>query len=58
MEVHDPGTLAVAAQVLDACAGHRDMARAVVAAVERNEAWRGRQCLNLLAPEAPTSPTA
>jgi len=57
LEVHDPGTLAVAAQVLDACASHRDMARAVVAAVERNEAWRGRQCLNLLAPEAPTSPT-
>ena len=33
------------------------MARAVVSAVKRNEAWRGEQCLNLLAPEAPTSPT-
>jgi glycine hydroxymethyltransferase len=26
-------------------------------AVARNAEWRGRQCLNLLAPEAPTSPT-
>jgi glycine hydroxymethyltransferase len=33
------------------------MQQAVLAAVARNEAWRGRRCLNLLAPEAPTSPT-
>jgi glycine hydroxymethyltransferase len=33
------------------------MAQEVVAAVARNAQWRGRQCLNLLAPEAPTSPT-
>jgi len=33
------------------------MGEAVLAAVARNETWRGRQCLNLLAPEAPTSPT-
>ncbi|MBX6321947.1 MAG: aminotransferase class I/II-fold pyridoxal phosphate-dependent enzyme [Rhodospirillaceae bacterium] len=32
------------------------MGRAVQAAVERNAAWRGRECINLLAPEAPTSP--
>jgi glycine hydroxymethyltransferase len=28
----------------------------VIAAVKRNEKWRGEQCINLLAPEAPTSP--
>src|SRR5260370_10723054 len=33
------------------------MQEAVLAAVARNEAWRGQQCINLLAPEAPTSPT-
>jgi glycine hydroxymethyltransferase len=32
------------------------MQDSVIAAVERNEKWRGEQCLNLLAPEAPTSP--
>jgi len=57
LEVHDPETLALAARVLDACRGPREMALEVVAAVDRNAQWRGRQCLNLLAPEAPTSPT-
>jgi glycine hydroxymethyltransferase len=33
------------------------MQEAVLSAVARNEAWRGQQCINLLAPEAPTSPT-
>ncbi len=56
-EVHDRETLRSARQVLEACRGAREMAQEVVAAVERNAAWRGRQCLNLLAPEAPTSPT-
>jgi len=56
-EVHDRETLRVAAQVLDACRGAREMAQEVVAAVRRNERWRGTECLNLLAPEAPTSPT-
>jgi glycine hydroxymethyltransferase len=32
------------------------MGEAVKAAVERNARWRGEQCINLLAPEAPTSP--
>ena len=32
------------------------MQDAVIAAVKRNEQWRGEQCINLLAPEAPTSP--
>jgi glycine hydroxymethyltransferase len=56
-EVHDPVALAHARQLLDACGSPAEMAQAVVAAVERNATWRGQQCLNLLAPEAPTSPT-
>ncbi len=32
------------------------MQETVLAAVSRNEEWRGRQCVNLLAPEAPTTP--
>src|SRR5579863_104465 len=56
-EVHDPDILAAARAVLDACRTPEDMQEAVLAAVLRNEAWRGRQCVNLLAPEAPTSPT-
>ncbi|MBL8058599.1 MAG: hypothetical protein JNK29_17985, partial [Anaerolineales bacterium] len=35
----------------------KDMQQAVLDAVQRNETWRGRHCINLLAPEAPTSPT-
>ena len=57
IEVHDPEILAQARTVLDACQSGREMQDAVVAAVKRNEEWRGRQCINLLAPEAPTSPT-
>src|SRR5215472_6154998 len=56
LEVHDPDILAHARAVLDACRSPQQMQEAVLAAVARNEAWRGRQCLNLLAPEAPTSP--
>ncbi len=55
-EVHDPAILAHARGILDNAGGHDGMAREVVAAVERNEAWRGKNCINLLAPEAPTSP--
>lgn len=57
IEGHDPVALAHARQVLDDCGSPAAMAEAVVAAVERNATWRGQQCLNLLAPEAPTSPT-
>src|SRR2546421_615847 len=57
LEVHDPAMLAQARVVLDACSSPREMQEAVLAAVARNEEWRGKQCLNLLAPEAPTSPT-
>lgn len=56
-EVHDPTILAQARDVLDACRSAAEMQQAVVKAVKRNESWRGQQCLNLLAPEAPTSPT-
>src|SRR5437660_8612638 len=55
-EVHDPGILAQAKAILDACSSPQEMQEAVLAAVTRNEEWRGKRCLNLLAPEAPTSP--
>jgi glycine hydroxymethyltransferase len=55
-EVHDPEILAQARTILNACRTAKEMQEAVVAAVRRNEEWRGRQCINLLAPEAPTSP--
>lgn len=56
-EVHDPAILANARAILDACKTGVEMQQAVIAAVKRNETWRGQQCINLLAPEAPTSPT-
>ncbi len=56
-EVHDPEILAQARAVLDACSTGKEMQDQVLAAVRRNEQWRGQQCINLLAPEAPTSPT-
>src|SRR2546421_1862701 len=55
-EVHDPAILAQAKAILDACSPPQEMQEAVLAAVTRNEEWRGKRCLNLLAPEAPTSP--
>jgi glycine hydroxymethyltransferase len=56
-DVHDVATLERARALLDACASPAEMQREVVAAVERNEQWRGRECINLLAPEALVSPT-
>ncbi len=56
-EVHDPEILAQARAVLAACSSGKEMQDQVLAAVRRNEQWRGEQCINLLAPEAPTSPT-
>jgi glycine hydroxymethyltransferase len=58
IEVHDPEILAQARTVLDACRSAEEMQQAVLDAVARNEEWRGQRCINLLAPEAPTSPTA
>src|SRR5579885_2531237 len=56
-EIHDPHILAQTRALLDACQSPREMQEAVLAAVARNAEWRGKRCLNLLAPEAPTSPT-
>ena len=56
-EVHDRAALTHARALLDACKNGVDMANEVIAAVRRNEEWRGKNCINLLAPEAPTSPT-
>src|SRR5512135_104171 len=55
-EVHDPAVLAHARAVMSASESPRQWAQAVIDAVKRNEAWRGERCINLLAPEAPTSP--
>jgi glycine hydroxymethyltransferase len=56
-EVHDRDILMRAQKILDQAETARDMADSVLQAVQRNEEWRGKRCLNLLAPEAPTSPT-
>ncbi|WP_290589209.1 serine hydroxymethyltransferase [Alicyclobacillus sp.] len=55
-EVHDPSILAWARSVIERSPSCQELQREVVRAVRRNERWRGRECLNLLAPEAPTSP--
>ena len=57
VEVHDPALLAHARAILDACHEPVEMQQAVLRAVAANATWRGAECLNLLAPEAPTSPT-
>ena len=56
-DIHDADTLAAARRLLDAAAGPRQMQQEVLAAVARNEQWRGHECINLLAPEALMSPT-
>src|SRR5678815_2596821 len=56
-DVHDVATLERASALLDTCASPAEMQREVLAAVERNADWRGRECINLLAPEALVSPT-
>src|SRR5438105_1192762 len=56
VEVHDRDALAAARAVLDACADAVEMGARVKEAVSRNADWRGESCINLLAPEAPTSP--
>ena len=55
-EVHDETVLQWASDLLDGAGGPHDMQQAVVDAVARNARWRGEECLNLLAPEAPMSP--
>ena len=55
-EIHDPDILSNARAILDAADSPYQMALEVVESVKRNEQWRGRECVNLLAPEAPTTP--
>jgi glycine hydroxymethyltransferase len=57
LEVHDDQILKNAQSILEKASSPRIMADAVLEAVQRNDEWRGKRCLNLLAPEAPTSPT-
>ena len=55
-EVHDREALANARSIMNATESPRAWAQEVIQAVKRNEEWRGERCINLLAPEAPTSP--
>jgi glycine hydroxymethyltransferase len=55
-EVHDREVLEKARSIMNATESPRMWAQEVIKAVRRNEEWRGERCLNLLAPEAPTSP--
>ncbi|GAB4579258.1 MAG: serine hydroxymethyltransferase [Anaerolineales bacterium] len=55
-EVHDPTVLAHARTLIENT-NPAGAAQEILNAVSRNEEWRGKRCLNLLAPEAPTSPT-
>ena len=55
-EVHDRAILEQARGLLTSEESPESWAKAVNAAVERNRAWRGERCINMLAPEAPTSP--
>jgi glycine hydroxymethyltransferase len=57
LQVHDQDTLNHARTILEACRSADEMQQAVLDAVKRNEEWRGERCINLIAPEAPTSPT-
>ncbi len=55
-EVHDREVLARARSILSESESPRKWAEAVIDAVRKNDEWRGQRCINLLAPEAPTSP--
>jgi glycine hydroxymethyltransferase len=48
--------LANARAIMNATESPRAWAQEVISAVKRNQKWRGERCINLLAPEAPTSP--
>jgi len=56
-DVHDRELLAKARAMLDDAGSPQRMADLVLEAVRKNEEWRGKRCINLLAPEAPTSPS-
>lgn len=57
LDVHDRALLTKARRMLDETGSPEKMAGLVLEAVQKNADWRGRRCINLLAPEAPTSPT-
>lgn len=53
---HDDTVLRQAGAALAACPDGIAMRDLIQAKVDQNARWRGRQCLNLVAAEAPTSP--
>lgn len=55
--VHDVKVLNRAKELIEKSSSPRLIQQEVIDAVNRNAIWRGEECLNLLAPEAPTSPT-
>ncbi|QQK79354.1 serine hydroxymethyltransferase [Salicibibacter cibi] len=55
-EVHDTKVLNWAKEIIEGSPSEQLVQQEVINAVERNAIWRGQECLNLLAPEAPTSP--
>lgn len=54
LEVHDITALNKAKEIIEKSPTSQ-MQQEVINAVERNATWRGEECINLLAPEAPTS---
>lgn len=56
-EVHDREILEHTRNLLGERESPEAWAEAVQQAVAKNEGWRGKRCVNLLAPEAPTSPS-
>lgn len=56
-EAHDANVLKHARELIEGSSSFKLVQQEVVNAVKRNAIWRGEECLNLLAPEAPTSPT-
>lgn len=56
LEIHDVTALDKAKEIIEKSSSASQIQQEVVDAVERNAIWRGEECLNLLAPEAPTSP--
>jgi glycine hydroxymethyltransferase len=57
VEVHDRTVLQWARRVIEQSPSPRLVQQEVINAVQRNAIWRGDECLNLLAPEAPMSRT-
>jgi glycine hydroxymethyltransferase len=56
LEMHDSAALKQAHDLLNSCSSFLEMGNLIIQSVRCNEQWRGNECINLLAPEAPTSP--